>query len=366
MELKVSQSIAQNIVDTIKEFCGYDINFIDTDGFIFASTDSRRIGDYHEIGKQVASTGKTIEVSKSDSYSGTQPGINAPFFYEGRIQAVIGITGEPESVRRYSELASRVTMLIFRENEYVNKSLGRQTATNFIIRSLINGEALNNDQFSDFMISQKLPMDHMYRTAVIEVHARYNPANIAFIERDIVDAMSGIPQSMYRFQYPNEYVLIFEADSLNYARSTLQKILDKYIGIIRIAIGNEETIMRQNRSYNAALLSVKSISFADKVRLYEEFDLELLVGGLKDNAAERYLEKTLGNLAADDIRILRTYFEADMSLKKASEQLFIHKNTLQYKLDRIYEKCSYNPRNFRDASILYLALEIKKKKQKMQ
>lgn len=359
MNIGVSQNIAQNIVETVKEFCGYDINFIDTGGYIYASTDPNRIGDFHEIGKKVVDTRETIEVYKEDDYTGTQPGINAPFFYEGQIMAVIGITGEPDKVRQYSQLAARVTMLIFKENEYASKSFGQQTATNYIIRSLIYAEPINKNHFNDFMASRKLSTQSCYRTAVIQTNSRYNPANISLIEREITDVISGIPNSMHRFQYPNEYVIIFDAASLSKAKRDLQKLLNRYREILRIAIGSEESVLRQNRSYEGAMQALKSIGSSEKVAVYEEFDLELLLGNLGQNITERYLTKTIGSLNEDELRILRLYYDSNMSLKETSEALYIHKNTLQYKLDRIFEKSSYNPRNFHDANILYLALKLR-------
>lgn len=358
MKTGVSKNIAQSIVETVKEFCGYDINFIDTNGYIFASTDIRRIGDFHEIGKKVADSGKTIEVSKEDDFTGTQPGINTPFYHENEIIAVIGITGEPDSVRNYSELAYRITNLILKENDYASKSMGQQTATNYIIRSLINGDPIKRNHFNDYMNTHELPLDALYRTAVIQINSRYNPANIGFIEKDVADTMMNISKSMYRFQYPDEYVLIFESKSLNSTRKILQKLSDKYDDILKIAIGSEDTIFRQNRSYEAAVLAIKSIRNNSRVALYEECDLELLLGSLDENISARYMNKTIGSLTKDEISLLKVYYEANMSLKETSERLYIHKNTLQYKLEKIYEKSSYNPRNFHDASILYFALQL--------
>jgi len=360
MEIGVSKNIAQNIVETIKEFCGYDINFIDVDGRIFASTDVNRIGDYHEIGKKVIETGETIEVYSTDDYTGTQPGINAPFFYEGRIMAVIGITGEPDLVRQYSELASRVTRLIFKENEYATQSIGRQTATNYMIRSLINAEPINKNHFNDFLAINNLPQNSKYRTAVIQTNARYNPANIQFIDKDILTAISDIPQSMNRYQYPNEYILIFEEKSLKQAKKSLQRLVDKYHEILRIAIGSEEILLHQNRSYEAAILSLKSIANSKTVSVYEDYDIELILGSISDNASARYITKTLGKLSSEELNVLKIYYDTNMSLAETSQKLFIHKNTLQYKLDKITEKSNYNPRNFRDANILYMALQLQK------
>ena len=78
MFLSISKTLAQQIVDTIHDVCQYHINFITTDGMIYASSDPSRIGTFHEIGKQVASTGKTIEVDSDNAYSGTHKGINIP------------------------------------------------------------------------------------------------------------------------------------------------------------------------------------------------------------------------------------------------------------------------------------------------
>lgn len=358
MRLGISKNIAQNIVETVKEFCGYDINFIDTNGYIFASTDPQRIGDYHEIGKQVIESGQPIEVYEKSDYTGTQPGINTPFFYEGEVMAVIGITGEPDKVRQYSELAYRVTNLILKENDFASKSMGQQTATNYIIRSLINGEPIKRNHFNDFMLARNLPIESPYRTAIIQINSRYNPANIYLIEKDIIDVVSNISLSMYRFQYPDEYVIIFETKSLISTKKALQRILNKYSEILKIAIGSEESIFRQNRSYESAILALKSIHHKMGVALYEDFDLELLLGSLGDNVTKRYRDKTLGALTKDEIELLKVYYDSNMSLKETSNRLYIHKNTLQYKLDKIYEKSTYNPRSFHDANILYMALQM--------
>ena len=47
-----------------------------------------------------------------------------------------------------------------------------------------------------------------------------------------------------------------------------------------------------------------------------------------------------------------------MSLKQTAEALYLHKNTLQYRLNRIARETGYNPRVFTDAARLYLALKL--------
>lgn len=72
----VTQRLAQQIVDTVKDICERDINFIDQNGIIFASTNQKRIHDFLEIGKRVADTQTMIEVTADDTFSGTGPGMN--------------------------------------------------------------------------------------------------------------------------------------------------------------------------------------------------------------------------------------------------------------------------------------------------
>lgn len=50
----ITRVLAQQIVNTVKDLCGQNVNFIDCSGTIFANTDESRIGMFHEIGQQAA------------------------------------------------------------------------------------------------------------------------------------------------------------------------------------------------------------------------------------------------------------------------------------------------------------------------
>ena len=64
----IQKKTAQKIVDTVRDVCGYHINFIDEKGIIIGSSDPKRIGTFHEIGRQVIQKGEPIEVSGSDTF----------------------------------------------------------------------------------------------------------------------------------------------------------------------------------------------------------------------------------------------------------------------------------------------------------
>ena len=49
---KIDRTLAAQVVNTVKDVCGRDVNFINQYGIIFASTDPERVGTFHEIGHQ--------------------------------------------------------------------------------------------------------------------------------------------------------------------------------------------------------------------------------------------------------------------------------------------------------------------------
>ena len=117
MITKIDRELAEQIVNTIKDVCDHDINFIAPSGIILASTDSSRVGTFHEIGQQVAASGSVLEVTEDNNFSGTKQGINLPLYHNEHLLAVIGITGIPDKVRSYAYLAERITNLLIREQE---------------------------------------------------------------------------------------------------------------------------------------------------------------------------------------------------------------------------------------------------------
>ena len=61
----ITRALAQQIVDTVRDLCGQNVNFIDCSGTIFASTDESRIGTFHEIGREAAASGSVIAGGQS-------------------------------------------------------------------------------------------------------------------------------------------------------------------------------------------------------------------------------------------------------------------------------------------------------------
>lgn len=76
-------------------------------------------------------------------------------------------------------------------------------------------------------------------------------------------------------------------------------------------------------------------------------------------------EETIGLLRQYDeqnninlVGTLRAYFDQDCSLKETSQQLYIHVNTLKYRLQKVYEVTGYNVNLAEDRLYLHVGLKI--------
>ena len=358
MATTIKQDVAQQIVAAVKDVCSHDINFIDSKGIIYASTNPKRIGDFHEIGLRVIQTGETIEVDTDDGFFGTQRGVNIPIIYKGDISAVIGISGSPDEARKYAYMAQKIATLLLREHELELHEHTKKTQLNHVIRSLVFHEYINPDYLKKFIKKHDTTLDTEYQTILVKLDSRYNPSNLGMVEQYIFQAFDITGSSLYTFNYPNEYILFMETKKLPKWRYIFKQICQKHAPLLKIGIGHSAPLSKQHLSYQSAKLAIESLFYDEYLAEFDSLDLEILLGDLKEDTRKFFLEKTILKLSKKEQDLLKTYFSTNMSLKDTADQLYIHKNTLQYQLDKINRETGYNPRNFKDASVLYVGLKL--------
>lgn len=344
--MNINKKLATQIVDTVKDICDHDINFIDCNGIIYASTDNSRIGSFHEAGKKAIECKKIIEVNDTDSFCGSHPGVNLPIYYQDSIIAVIGISGKPDTVRKYAYLAKQITNLLIREKELNRYNQNQVEQMQYIINSIVNQNNLNSQYFMNTITKFKLDLTKNYRFFLIKTNKTAD-------DQIIFQTFKLLSIPVYSYQYPNQYLVIIETNSFNQNEHYLKELASSAIKII---IGKEAKLLQLSDSYNSILISLNNTNY-DYIKS-DDLTLEMILLSINDINKQEYLYKTLSNLSNEDIRLLKIYFEEEQSLANTCKRLFIHKNTLQYKLDRIHRLCGYNPRKFTDANILFLAIKL--------
>lgn len=97
--------------------------------------------------------------------------------------------------------------------------------------------------------------------------------------------------------------------------------------------------------------------------------LEQLVHQLPDQERQRLLSiyQRIGSLALfkqqEWVNTLMVFFRSNLNISLASKELYIHRNTLIYRLDRIAEETGFDPRSFKDAVSLQMVLLLLQKEE---
>ena len=83
------------------------------------------------------------------------------------------------------------------------------------------------------------------------------------------------------------------------------------------------------------------------------YDLKsaLTISNSIDNKKEIF-EYIVSNTGLDE-DFIKAFGECDLNISKASKAMFIHRNTLIYKLDKFYTDTGFDLRRFKDMYILY-------------
>ena len=70
------------------------------------------------------------------------------------------------------------------------------------------------------------------------------------IQSAITQAFAQMNCSVYRYNYPNEYILIIEKERLEKNRHILKRLADTYEKVLCIGVGSVSTVMAGAASYD--------------------------------------------------------------------------------------------------------------------
>ena len=249
--------------------------------------------------------------------------------------------------------------MILRERElYYLRGSRRQADLDYLVRSAVFSQERTKEYKAYAAEQFHIGRNTLYRTLVLSLASRENFGISEQTEQKILKVLEQTGTEFHTFCYPEEYILILSENGWIRNRSVFQNLAIDLKGTVRMGLGKAAPFWSQNISYQQARLAAESAGALRAVADFERLDLELLLGEIRRETREAFLEKTIGELAPEDLELLKVYFQEDMSLQNTSSRLFLHKNSLQYKLNRIGRLCGYNPRSFRQAAVLYMSLKL--------
>ena len=73
---------------------------------------------------------------------------------------------------------------------------------------------------------------------------------------------------------------------------------------------------------------------------------------------EIFKEETLDSIDEETLITIRTFFENNLNLSETSRQLYVHRNTLVYRLERLEKIIGLDIRKFDDAMTFKIAMMV--------
>ncbi len=160
-------------------------------------------------------------------------------------------------------------------------------------------------------------------------------------------------------------------EDYDYAESVAKSILEAVgrggDGKAHIAYGTIVSQLKNvSKSYKEAkmALDVGKIFFPDKeVVAYSSLGIGRLIYQLPIPLCKMFIKEIFDNKSPDDfdeetIITINKFFENNLNVSETSRQLFIHRNTLVYRLDKLQKNSGLDLRVFEDAITFKIALMV--------
>ena len=365
----------QQFVNEIGKMIKYDVNLIDKDGRIIASTDHSRIGHTHEAALIIIEKGlDKLAIDDNNSYKGTKRGINLPVMLENELVGVVGITGDPNKVEEYGEIIRKVTQMMLQEE----RDKQRERISHTIYKNLICEWLMKVPRdYNDFISRAKLlgiEVEMERRCIIFQLAGTASNESFGkqllkandLLESSVQFAIMNWHHGVYLCQESRCIVLLPDDGGKNFMSFCLGiKENVETNSKIRLAVGVGSVgkhIDEMQRSFSEAeqAVSISMRELACDVRLYEEMDVETLFQTIPGDEKTAYIRRVMGKMPPNKfpryMTVLHEMYQLNGSITQVAAKMFVHKNTLQQWILKIKEYTGYDPRIIREGVPLYIAM----------
>ncbi|RDX39194.1 CdaR family transcriptional regulator [Vibrio campbellii] len=371
----LDHTLAQQIVDRTMSIIGHNINVMNAAGTIIGSGDAERIGRKHDGAVLALNHGDSLELDEQScqSLQGVKPGINMLLHFKGEVVGVVGVTGNPEHIRAFAQLVKMTAELTIEQASLVEQLQWDRRHQEEFVSAWLN-QQLSDSELHDW--AQRLSIDSATpRVAVvIELKAESAPVSLNSV-RGLVDVLyRSDDKSLVAIMSMNEIVVLKPLrSSSNSDQSVLESIQRRLtanqIDDVRLAIGQRfDGALQLPLSYQSAkqVLAVGRRSHPEQTMLgFSEYRLPVLLAPLADSWQGEQLAQAMATLVSADksgqlVKTLEAYFQANGNANDCANALYIHRNTLRYRLDKISEVTGISTQDFTGLTELYIASQLRK------
>ena len=245
-----------------------------------------------------------------------------------------------------------------------------QVTKSEMIKKIVSGEA-SIHEVESFTEENEVIFNNFFCLAISQDKAKIGET-LNYLNKnkrtnyDLITAYDDKTIAYIKLEPDNENKIQAEKFALSLYSEIYRDLGEKVV----IGVGtNKSRLIKANTSFNEAIIALKMNSFLynnSSVHSYTNF---MLIRLLEDLPKYRLKEITANMLDEEgealfaDEEMLRTasvLMENNLNISEASRALYMHRNTLTYRLDKIEKVTNLNIRNFHDAVTFRILSIIKK------
>lgn len=399
----LDSAIAKQIVSRTMKIIGHNINVMNGQGVILGSGDPKRIGSIHEGALLAIAQNRNVEINQqvASGLHGVKPGINLPLHYQGQIVGVVGITGEPSELTHYGELLKMTAEIIVEQANLQDKLQWENRQREEFILQLIKAENNDDEQLQRWAKQLEIDINLPRVAAIIEISEIGSPRHLSKnnVPTPTINlsqknhqpndehnprVSETLKQVLHLLQYPDrgnliamtsmsQLVILKPAflDGKQWDPELENQRIDKLLQRLpaqmdlhfKIALGHffpeKGGITRSYQTAQETLTLGKQLNPEANKYLFETYSLQVLLAGLKHDWRGQALASPYQQLAKADKngqlrKTLAAYITHFGDAQQCANALFIHRNTLRYRLDKIQQITQADIQSLHGLLSLYL------------
>ncbi|WP_010677387.1 CdaR family transcriptional regulator [Bacillus timonensis] len=356
----ITREIAEMLVKETSKVLNVNINIMNEKGVIIATRDLSRLDAIHEGALEVVATGQPLEITSKNQgqLRGTQLGINLPIHFQEKIVGVIGITGEPEIIRDRGGLVKMMAELLIKQAYMASQTEWRQRTKEMIIEELLK-EKSNTINIERWLSLLNMKLTGPFVVSVMEVFD-YSFSSHLLINN--TEEVIGKEKVLAGFVHGNKLLILLSEVPYEEAKRKLAKLFQEFEKIkVQARLAYSPPILHllnTNQGYHECEVALAISKPEKKIISYTDIEPEALVHQIDPKLARQFTERILqgGGDLKNHLDTLQAFFDSNLNIKEAAKKLYIHRNTLIYRLNKIKTESGYDPQNFKDAFALQMVV----------
>lgn len=155
---------------------------------------------------------------------------------------------------------------------------------------------------------------------------------------------------------------------LSLATGLYQMVTEEWGGECHVAAGMPiiptESLVQTVSMLRETMYLGRKFHMGQQVHLPWMVHLERLLNGIPESTRARFMEEMMGRpdlfTEPETIATLDAFFAMDCNVSETAKKLFIHRNTLLYRLDKLKQETGLDVRSFNDAVLVRIMLLLYK------